>query len=638
MRGDTPIDEYRMRFPPSFLDEIRARLPVSEVVGRRVKLKKAGREWKGLSPFNKERTPSFFVNDQKQAWFDFSSGKNGNVFDFLIQTEGLSFPEAVERLANMAGMPLPVASKDVEEREERRKTLYEIVELAARFFEKALASSRGTAARSYLTRRGITAATQTEFRFGYAPAERFALKEHLGSQGVSVPDMIEAGLLIAGQDIPLPYDRFRDRVIIPIQDQRGRVVGFGGRTLSEEIQPKYLNSPETPIFHKGAILFNFHRARQPAHDDGSVVVVEGYMDAISIYQAGLESVVASMGTALTEEQVRQLWRLSSEPVVCFDADRAGIAAAHRSIDRVLPLLQTGQNLRFALLRGEKDPDSLIQEKGLEAFTAFLRGSLPLWDVLWEREVANASVRTPGDQAALEQRLTKLIRTIQDQTVQKSYLNICRLELARLFWQATKSRRQRIVVSQNLLPELKGRKRGLKAILLGLLVHYPQFIEEKSEGVSRVHFETDLDVFWTTLYDLLVVYHEVSVQLIYDQMKPKFYDVLEEIHGHHDANKPRGYSLMKNFPIVKIDPPLDFISRCIDHFIRSLHVDQMAEEIDDLMNSPPADPDVAASLLERVRDYQTQEERMKNEDIQLAEEAQQIRRVALGPTDYRLYVG
>src|SRR6266511_929664 len=286
-----------MRFPPQFLDELRARLPVSEVVGRRVRLKKSGREWKGLSPFNKEKTPSFFVNDQKMAWFDFSSGKNGTIFDFIMLTEGVSFPEAVERLAAQAGIPLPRVSPEEDAREERRKTLNDIVELAAKFFEDTLASRAGAKARGYLADRGLDPATQLKCCLGYAPPERFALKEHLGKAGIATEDMIEAGLLVASDDIPLPYDRFRDRVMFPITDLRGRVIAFGGRALEKDAQAKYLNSPETPLFHKGAMVFNFHRARQPARDDGSVVVVEGYLDAIAMVSAGFEATVAPLGTA-----------------------------------------------------------------------------------------------------------------------------------------------------------------------------------------------------------------------------------------------------------------------------------------------------------------------------------------------------
>src|SRR5205807_2946782 len=342
-----------------------------------------------------------------------------------------------------------------------------------KFFEATLASRAGAKARGYLATRGVHASTQIEFRLGYALPDRYALKEHLGAQGIPVPDMIEAGLLVAGNDIAIPYDRFRDRVIIPIHDQRGRVIGFGGRALSEDAQPKYLNSPETPLFHKGSTVFNFHRARQPAHDDGSVVVVEGYMDAIAIYQAGLKSVVATMGTAFTEEQIITLWRLSNEPIVCFDVDKAGIAAAYRSIDRILPMLQVEKTFRFAFIQGEKDPDDLIREKGVDAFKAVLGGSLPLWDVLWERELANVpKLETPGDQLALEQKLYAIVRAIKDPVVHSSFRNICRLQLASLFWQAERSRRG-LKRKQPPSPELAeigkaGRRQGLQKIILGLL--------------------------------------------------------------------------------------------------------------------------------------------------------------------------
>src|SRR6195256_4915516 len=291
-----------MRFPPEFLDELRARLPVSEVVGRRVKLKKSGREWRGLSPFNQEKTPSFFVNDQKMAWFDFSSGKNGSIFDFVMMTEGLSFPEAVERLATQAGMTLPKVSQEDEVRDQRRKSLVEVLELAAKFFEATLASRLGAKARGYLADRGLDPAMQVKFRLGYAPAERFALKEYLGKEGVSAEDMVEAGMLVAGEDIPVPYDRFRDRVMFPITDLRGRVIAFGGRALEKDAQAKYLNSPETPLFHKGDNLYNLATARQAAHNGAPLVVVEGYVDVIAMVGAGFAASVAPLGPALTKNQ------------------------------------------------------------------------------------------------------------------------------------------------------------------------------------------------------------------------------------------------------------------------------------------------------------------------------------------------
>lgn len=622
-----------MRIPPSFLDELRARLPVSEVVGRRVKLRKAGREFKGISPFNKEKTPSFFVNDQKQAWFDFSSGKNGSIFDFVMMTEGISFPEAVEKLAAMAGMALPAASPESDAREIARKTLYEVLEVATKFFEGQLASQPGAKARGYLADRGILPSTQLEFRFGYAPAQRFALKEHLGKQGIPVADMIAAGLLIAGDDIPVPYDRFRDRVIIPIHDQRGRVIAFGGRTLSKDVQPKYLNSPETEIFHKGAMVFNFHRARQPAHEDRSVVVVEGYMDAISIFQAGMKSVVASMGTAFTEEQIATLWRLSAEPVVCFDADNAGISAAYRSIDRILPELKVGRTFRFAFLQDKKDPDELIRDQGLEAFKSVLAGSLPLWDVLWERETGNLNVETPDAQAALEFKLKSIVGTIKDPQVHTAYERTSRMQLANLFWQTLKARRSDPKASSFERNEIKksgeeGRRSGLQKILLGLLVHYPDFVDEKADVITSLRFSTRLEEFRKGLYDLLIMNGELSVQLIYKQLKPVFYEVLQDIHGEATPKQPLGHRLFLRFPLVKLDPPREFISRCIDHFANMLSIDELKEEIDQLSRLPASEvtDESVTRIFLLMGEWQQRSQLADATDRALDDEARDMRRV------------
>ena len=409
-----------MRFPPQFLDEIRTRLPVSEVVGRRVKLKKAGREWRGLSPFNQEKTPSFFVNDQKQAWFDFSSGKNGSIFDFIMMTEGVSFPEAVERLAAMAGLPMPKISREEEVREQRRKSLYEVVELAVKFFEAALQSRAGAKARGYLADRGLGPETQLRFRIGYAPPERFALKEHLGQHGVPVEDMIEAGLLVHGDDIPVPYDRFRDRVMFPIADWRGRPIAFGGRALDKDAPAKYLNSPETPLFHKGSILFNGANARAAAHDGKPLIVVEGYIDVIAMVMAGLEGTVAPLGTAHTDEQLSLLWKIADEPVLCFDGDKAGRRAAYRAVDLALPKLQPGKSLSFAMLPEGQDPDDLIRSGGRAAIDEVLRSARPLADILWMRETESALFDTPERRAALEARIAEIVGGIGHEAVRKYY--------------------------------------------------------------------------------------------------------------------------------------------------------------------------------------------------------------------------
>jgi len=420
-----------MRFPQSFLDEIRARVPVSEVVRRRVALKKAGREWKGLSPFNPEKTPSFTVNDQKGFYHCFSSGKHGDQFRFLMETEGLSFPEAVERLAGMAGLPMPRISAEEERREERRKTLYEVLELAAKFFEESLQARTGARARGYLADRRLAPETIARFRLGYAPAERFALKEYLGARKIPVEDMVEAGLLIAGDDIPVPFDRFRERVMFPIHDFKGRVVGFGGRALGDN-EPKYLNSPETPLFHKGWLLYNGAPARAAAQKGQPLVVVEGYMDAIAMAAAGFEATVAPLGTALTEDQLGLLWRMTPEPILCFDGDKAGARAAFRAVDLALPLLAPGKSLRFATLPEGQDPDDLIKRAGTDAMDEVLAGARPLAEMLWLRETAEARLDTPERRAALEQRLGEILRTIADETVRRYYRDDLQARLARLF--------------------------------------------------------------------------------------------------------------------------------------------------------------------------------------------------------------
>ncbi|HEY1311652.1 MAG TPA: DNA primase [Pseudolabrys sp.] len=409
-----------MRFTPQFLDELRARLPVSEVVGRRVKLRKQGREFVGLSPFNKEKSPSFTVNDQKGFFHDFSSGKHGDIFGFVMETEGVAFPEAVERLAQMAGVALPKVSHEDEQRDARRKTLHDIMELAAKFFEATLASRAGAKARGYLADRGLDPATQLKFRLGYATNERFALKEHLGSHGIPVEDMVEAGLLIAGDDIPVPYDRFRDRVIFPIGDLRGRTIAFGGRALEKDAQAKYLNSPETPLFHKGATLYNIAAARQAAHDGAQIVVVEGYVDVIAMVTAGFPATVAPLGTALTEDQLALLWKMADEPMLCFDGDKAGLRAAYRAVELAMPRLKPGKSLKFALLPEGQDPDDLARSAGREAVAEVIAAARPLAVMLWARETEGHSFDSPERRAALEARINEVTAGIADDSVRKYY--------------------------------------------------------------------------------------------------------------------------------------------------------------------------------------------------------------------------
>ncbi|WP_082477700.1 DNA primase [Methylobacterium sp. Leaf93] len=409
-----------MRYPPHILEEIRARLPASDVVGRRVRLKKAGREWRGLSPFNSEKTPSFYVNDQKQFYHCFSSGKHGDVFTFLMETEGLSFPEAVERLAGEAGVTLPAPSADAREMETKRTGAFELMELAASYYEDQLKGRLGTSARAYLDRRELGPEIRSRFRLGYATSERYGLRDYLAAKDVDKELMAELGLLVSGDDIAVPFDKFRDRVMFPITDSRGRVIAFGGRAMQADAKAKYMNSPETPLFHKGQVLYNLHGARKAAHDRGTIIAVEGYVDVIAMTMAGHPNAVAGLGTALTEEQLALLWRHADEPILCFDGDGAGQRAAFKALDVALPGLTPGKSLRFALLPEGQDPDDLLRSAGASAIDRVLDGARPLVEVLWSRATESTPTDTPERKAGLAKNLREMVASIRDETVRRFY--------------------------------------------------------------------------------------------------------------------------------------------------------------------------------------------------------------------------
>ena len=414
-----------MRLDERFLDELKGRLRLSDVIGRSVKLKRQGREWVGLSPFAKEKTPSFFVNDDKGFFHDFSSGKHGDLIGFLQENERLSFREAVERLAAEAGMQLPADDPRQAEQEARRYGLIEWLEEAGKWFEAQLRRPPGEAARAYLDRRGLGEAERARFRLGYAPSGRTALKDHLVAKGARPGDLVEAGLLIALEDGGAPYDRFRDRVMFAITDARGRVVSFGGRALDPNARAKYLNGPETPVFHKGRTLYGHPEARRllqaasVAKEDAPLVVVEGYMDAIACHRADIPA-VAGQGTALTEEQMEALWRLHPEPTLCFDGDAAGKRAADRAIDRALPLLKPGRSFRFAEPQGGKDPDDVLREQGAEALRRQMVDTRPFVQRLFDREREVEPLGTPESYAGLKVRLRKLAGSIADRDLAQMY--------------------------------------------------------------------------------------------------------------------------------------------------------------------------------------------------------------------------
>ncbi len=417
-----------MQFPPSFLEEIRNRLPLSQVVGRSVSLKRKGREWAGLSPFNKEKTPSFFVNDEKQFYHCFSSGKSGDVFTWLMESEGMSFPEAVEALAAQAGLQMPMPDPQAARREERRRSLYDAYEAAAEHYAAMLFQPEGEAARGYLERRGLSEDAIRDFRLGYAPRDSAAFITAMKQRGIDSALLLEGELARNPDDGRPPYAFFRDKVIFPVADRRGRIIAFGGRRLERPGQdaagPKYINSADHPLFHKGETLYAIDKAREAAAKGKPLVVVEGYMDVIALHGAGLTGAVAPLGTALTENQIGALWQMlpeeAADPVLCFDGDRAGRGAAARAVERALPLLRPGRSLRFAFLPEGEDPDSLIAKSGVGAMQVLLDQAIPLSEMLWRVTLGDRPPQTPEQHAGLKKKLMAATEKITDRDIAGLY--------------------------------------------------------------------------------------------------------------------------------------------------------------------------------------------------------------------------
>ncbi len=413
-----------MRFDDHFLEELKTRLRPSEVIGKTVKLRKQGNEWAGLSPFSKEKTPSFYVNDVKGFFHDFSSGKHGDIISFVQETERLSFTEAVEKLANMAGMSLPAVTPETRAVEMKRQSLNDWMDLAHKWFMARLQDKTPAAqnAREYLERRGLSKEDIVTFGLGYAPRDRTALKDALVQRGAKVSELVECGLLIEVENGSAPYDRFRDRLMFPIEDQRNHVVSFGGRALNPDDKAKYLNGPETTLFHKGHMLFGLPKALKllgAEETKSELVVVEGYMDVLACQRAHVAA-VAPMGTALTEEQIDILWRRHAEPTLCFDGDKAGQRAAFRALDRALPKLKPGRSFKVCLLPGGQDPDDMLREKGALALREALKETKPFVEVLFKREAELEPLDTPERKAGFKKRLRALAALIEDKDLADSY--------------------------------------------------------------------------------------------------------------------------------------------------------------------------------------------------------------------------
>ncbi|MET3590237.1 DNA primase [Bartonella silvatica] len=523
-----------MHFSSDFLDELRTRLPISTVIGQRVKFDpQKSRPSRGdfwcCCPFHSEKTPSFHCDDRKGRYYCFGCGVSGDIFTFLCELDGLHFSESVERLADLAGVKLPLFDSQSHQDQIKKADLYDVMKIAADFFQQNLLTREGMEARRYLDARGVSPKLAERFRIGFAPIRRTALQEALRVRGVSMKQMEDCGLLKLREDHTVSYDRFRNRIMFPIEDLRGRIVAFGGRALEKDTPAKYLNSPETALFHKGNILYNAAAARKNsrlAHDKNfhPLLVVEGYMDVIALTKAGFERVVAPLGTALTETQIGLLWQIEPDPILCFDGDNAGLKAAFRVVDRVLPLLKAGVSVRFILLPQGKDPDEIISTGGTKLFTSFIEQATPLIELLWWHFTYGKSFETPEERASLEKQLKQKIFTIKDEDIRRYYLHDVKKRLFDFFRSSfskkkdieryrsspqnreLKSQPFSVLANSDIVRNSSQSIPLREAVILLILVYYPELWHENFETLIELELQNKQ----------LMYFHQSMLEILGDQ--------------------------------------------------------------------------------------------------------------------------
>lgn len=573
-----------MSFTPEFLDELRHRLPVSQVVGRHVQLKRQGREFIGLSPFNKERSPSFTVNDQKQFYHCFSSGKHGDIISFVMDVEGLSFPEAVEALAGQAGLEVPKPTREQAERAERAKTLHDVCEAACAFFQRSLSGPEGRQAREYIEGRGLDAAAVEQFRLGYAPSDRQALRRTLTDQGYTDDLMVEAGLVkrsdYGDRD---PFSFFSDRLLFPVSDRRGRVVAFGGRLLNGD-GPKYLNSPDTPLFHKSKLLYHMDGARSASAKGHTVIVVEGYMDVIALVRAGFGGAVAPLGTALTEDQVAEAWRIAgtggAAPILCFDGDNAGQRAAFRAVERVLPHLAPDKTVRFATMPPGEDPDSLLKAGGKQQLLTCLDGAESLVDKVWQLEIAERRLSTPESWAGLRAAIDKRVNSIAHEDLRSFYRQELQSRLKDANYQQRQSQRSGGRGSYSgggrFEPAIKPKRvaattpLGLR-LVLKTVVNHPALIDDYHDELCALPFaDPAFASFRDTLIDAWSADHEIDAERLNQAIQEAgLIDVLQRLQSGQG---------IEFVAFARADASLRTAKAGLKETLASLHAQSVASEL------------------------------------------------------------
>jgi len=489
-----------------FLEELRARISIAEIVGEKVKLSKRGREYLGLCPFHHEKTPSFTINEAKGFYHCFGCGEHGDIVKFLMTSEGLPFIEAVKKLASRAGMELPEFSPESQQANARRKSFYEIMDMAADFFEKNLRMPIGAKGLDYFkNKRGLSEDIIKKFRLGYAP-DNNGLKALLLSKGIAEKDLQELGLISASHDF------FRDRVMIPIMDKQNNVIAFGGRIMDNS-QPKYLNSPETPIFNKRRILYNMNNAREVSYANKRLIICEGYMDVIALDCFNFSYAVAPLGTALTEEQIIEAWKVCNTPTLCFDGDTAGVKAAIRSVDRVLPILRPGYSVNYIFLKEKKDPDELLHTLGPQVFEQYLQRAKPLVDILWHKCKMNKGTQTPEEKALIEKETLEEVNKIQNPQIRNYYGQEMKKRIYYTFGKGSvypqKNNKQKNYKNNSDTGYNFVKKTPLNdsfmCEIVAAMVTYPELIGKYEERLTA--FDMDKSVMFKILAEIIEIYQD-----------------------------------------------------------------------------------------------------------------------------------
>ena len=515
-----------------FCDELRAKISIVDVISSKIKLVRKGREYQACCPFHNEKTPSFTVNEAKGFYHCFGCGAHGDIIKFEMETNNLPFIDAVKKLADKAGLPMPVLNREQHEEQEKKKSLYDIMDLACKFYEKCLHLSEGARGLEYFRHRGLDDETIRQFRLGYAPSNN-GLKAYLSSQNISDKDMNDLGLLTIPEDTSRrPHDFFRDRVMIPIMDKQGRVIAFGGRIMGDG-QPKYLNSPETPIFNKRRVLYNMNNARDKGFAAHNLIVCEGYMDVIALHRYSFGYAVAPLGTALTEEQIQEAWKVTPEPTLCFDGDSAGIKAALRSVDRALPILKAGYSLKYIFLPDKQDPDEFLQAHGQEKFAQYLQKTTPLVSLLWKKNIDGQPLETPEQKALIEKNIREEVAQIKDETVRSYYQQemkkLIYSELGQGAWLKKKQSDSRQNESYKpktpklIRPKLALDELVLKFILSALL-YSPVLIAEFEEQISMFDIRSHkLKAILDKIFDLAHTNENLTAETLFQELSAIGFD-------------------------------------------------------------------------------------------------------------------